>query len=201
MAHLDDGEKEAEEFEAVDDEDDEAEAEDPGKEPIEEFEDTDKEPVEEFEEAEEEEEPEAVEEFEGFDENAPDEIKSSGFQAKVGEIPGYEPTVEEVLHYALGKTKDPSEPVPPKEPSSVGDSLSSILTKSKAHMTEDVEEDDADVAELLEELGEVDEAEPEDEPEGEGDEEPGEVVEEATEDEPDLGSDELTDIFDDEERE
>ena len=70
------------------------------------------EPVEEFETVEEEEEPEAVEEFEGFDEDAPDDITSSGYKTKGGEIPGYEPTVDEVLSYAMGKTKDPSQPAP-----------------------------------------------------------------------------------------
>ena len=61
---------------------------------------------------EEEEEPEVVEEFEGFDENAPDDITTSGFKTKGGEIPDYEPTVDEVLSYAMGKTEDPSQPAP-----------------------------------------------------------------------------------------
>lgn len=68
--------------------------------------------VEEFETVEEETEPEVVEEFDGFDENAPADITTSGFKTKGGEIPNYEPTVDEVLSYAMGKTADPSEPVP-----------------------------------------------------------------------------------------
>jgi hypothetical protein len=66
----------------------------------------------EFEPVDDEKEPEEVEEFEGWDENAPDEITSSGFKTKTGEIPDYEPTVDEVLSYAMGKTKDPSQPAP-----------------------------------------------------------------------------------------
>ena len=81
----------------------------------EEFEPAEKETVEEFESVEEEKEPEVVEEFDGFDENAPDDISSSGFTTKGGEIPGYEPTVDEVLSFAMGQTEDPSEPIPPKE--------------------------------------------------------------------------------------
>lgn len=81
----------------------------------EEFEPAKEETVEEFESVEEEKEPEVVEEFDGFDENAPDDISSSGFTTKGGEIPGYEPTVDEVLSFAMGKTEDPSEPIPPEE--------------------------------------------------------------------------------------
>ena len=81
----------------------------------EEFEPAEEETVEEFESVEEEKEPEVVEEFDGFDENAPDDISSSGFTTKGGEIPGYEPTVDEVLSFAMGQTEDPSEPIPPKE--------------------------------------------------------------------------------------
>ena len=77
----------------------------------EEFEPAEEETVEEFETVEEEEVTEVVEEFDGFDENAPDEISSSGFKTKGGEIPDYEPTVDEVLSYAMGKTGDPTEPV------------------------------------------------------------------------------------------
>ena len=77
----------------------------------EDFEPAEEETVEVFETVEEEEVPEVVEEFDGFDENAPDEISSSGFKTKGGEIPDYEPTVDEVLSYAMGKTGDPSEPV------------------------------------------------------------------------------------------
>jgi hypothetical protein len=83
----------------------------PEEEEEEEFEPTE-EKVEEFETVEEEGEPEEVEEFEGFDESAPDEITSSGYKTKGGEIPDYEPTVDEVLSYAMGKTKDPSQPAP-----------------------------------------------------------------------------------------
>jgi hypothetical protein len=78
-----------------------------------EFEPADEETVEEFETVEEEGEPAVVEEFDGFDDNAPDEIPSSGFKTKGGEIPDYEPTVEEVLSYAMGRTADPSQPTPP----------------------------------------------------------------------------------------
>ena len=74
----------------------------------EEFEPADEE--EEFEPVVEKGEPEEVEEFLGIDENAPDEITSSGFKTKGGEIPDYEPTVDEVLSYAMGKTRDPSQP-------------------------------------------------------------------------------------------
>ena len=81
----------------------------------EEFEPAEEETVEEFESVEEEKEPEVVEEFDGFDENAPDDISSSGFTTKGGEIPGYEPTVDEVLSFAMGRTEDPSEPISPKE--------------------------------------------------------------------------------------
>jgi len=77
----------------------------------EEFEPAEEETVEEFETVEDEEVPEVVEEFDGFDENAPDVISTSGFKTKGGEIPDYEPTVDEVLSYAMGKTNDPSEPV------------------------------------------------------------------------------------------
>jgi hypothetical protein len=109
--------------------------------------------VEEFESVEEEEPAETVEEFESIDENAPDEIDSSGFKTKKGDIPGYEPTVDEVLSYAMGKTEDPSEPTPPKAvDTTVGDSLSSLLAKTK--IAEDDEE--AEEAEEDEELPEED---------------------------------------------
>lgn len=72
--------------------------------------------VEEFESVEEsEDEPQPLEEFETFDNTPPEDIKSSGFKARTGQIPGYEPTVDEVLSYAMGKTKDPSEPTPRRE--------------------------------------------------------------------------------------
>jgi hypothetical protein len=79
------------------------------------FEPAEEETVEEFESVEEEKAPEVVEEFDGFDEDAPEDISSSGFTTKGGEIPGYEPTVDEVLSFAMGQTEDPSEPIPPKE--------------------------------------------------------------------------------------
>ncbi len=150
------------------------------------------EPVEEeeevFESVEEETEPEKVEEFESFDEDAPDEIDSSGFKTKGGEIPDYEPTVDEVLSFAMGKTKDPSEPVEPKVvDTSAGDSLVSLL--SKTHISEEgeeVEEEDLPEEEMSEDeaTAEVEEAldklpeDPAESDEGEGDE--------------------LADIFDDE---
>lgn len=81
----------------------------------EEFEPAEEETVEEFESVEEKKAPEVVEEFDGFDDDAPEDISSSGFTTKGGEIPGYEPTVDEVLSFAMGKTEDPSEPIPPKE--------------------------------------------------------------------------------------
>ena len=72
--------------------------------------------VEEFESVEEgEDEPQPLEEFETFDNTPPEDIRSSGFKARKGQIPGYEPTVDEVLSYAMGKTKDPSEPAPRRE--------------------------------------------------------------------------------------
>ncbi len=113
--------------------------------------------VEEFETLEGDEEPEAVEEFDGFDENAPDDITSSGFKTKGGEIPDYEPTVDEVLSYAMGKTRDPSEPAPAKD---VGESLASIL--DKAHAPPPEESDDEDIEEELEDEGDA----PEDELDG-----------------------------------
>ena len=117
------------------------------------------EPVEEevveFESVEEEEPAESVEEFESLDENAPDDIDSSGFKTKKGEIPGYEPTVDEVLSYAMGKTEDPSEPVPPKTvDTTVGDSLSSLLAKTKTAEVDEEEEEQED--EGSEELPEED---------------------------------------------
>lgn len=108
-------------------------------------EDDEDEGVEDFEALEGDEEAEPVEEFDGFDENAPDDITSSGFKTKAGEIPGYEPTVDEVLSYAMGKTKDPSEPTPPKE---VGESLASIL--DKAHAPPPGEASDEDLEDELE---------------------------------------------------
>ncbi len=101
--------------------------------------------VAEFESVEEEEPAESVEEFESLDENAPDDIDSSGFKTKKGDIPGYEPTVDEVLSYAMGKTEDPSEPVPPKTvDTTVGDSLSSLLAKTKTAEVDEEEEEQED---------------------------------------------------------
>lgn len=119
----------------------------------EEFEPAEEETVEEFETVEEVGEPEVVEEFDTFDDDAPDEIPSSGFKTKGGEIPDYEPTVEEVLSYAMGKTVDPSQPTP---------------------STMEVEMDDGDalpegMEEALDEvMEEVAPAEPVDEDEGAG---------------------------------
>jgi hypothetical protein len=142
----------------------------PVKEEEEEFE-TAEEPVEEFETVEEEAEPEEVEEFDGFDEDAPDDITSSGYKTKGGDIPGYEPTVDEVLSYAMGKTKDPSQPAP---------------------MTMEVEMDDGDdlpegIEEALDEL--IEEASSKTEPDDEG---PDVEIE---------GLDEVFDDDDDEEEE
>lgn len=101
--------------------------------------------VAEFESVEEEEPAESVEEFESLDENAPDDIDSSGFKTKKGDIPGYEPTVDEVLSYAMGKTEDPSEPVSPKTvDTTVGDSLSSLLAKTKTAEVDEEEEEQED---------------------------------------------------------
>jgi len=117
----------------------------------EDFEPVDEE-VEEFESVEEEEPAESVEEFESIDENAPDEIDSSGFKTKKGEIPGYEPTVDEVLSYAMGKTEDPSELPPSKTvDTTVGDSLSSLLAKTKTSEEDEEAEEDEDKEELPEE--------------------------------------------------
>ena len=56
------------------------------------------------------------EEFEPIEEGPPVEIKTSGMKVRRGEDEGYEPTVEEVLAYATGKTKRPSDIPPPHEP-------------------------------------------------------------------------------------
>jgi hypothetical protein len=91
--------------------------------------------VDEFESVEDEEEvpPEVVEEFDGFDENAPDDITTSGMKTKGGDIPGYEPTVDEVLSYAMGKTTDPSEPVEPAM-------ADRVETPEEAELPPDIEE-------------------------------------------------------------
>ncbi len=84
-------------------------------------------------------------EFETFDDSGPDEIETSGMKTKGGDIPGYEPTIDEVLSFGLGKTKDPSEETPPgPEEKSVGESLSSILSKTQPS-TEGEEDDLADI--------------------------------------------------------
>ena len=114
------------------------------EEKAEDFEPVEEEVVE-FESVEEEEPAESVEEFESLDENAPDDIDSSGFKTKKGDIPGYEPTVDEMLSYAMGKTEDPSEPVPPKTvDTTVGDSLSSLLAKTKTAEVDEEEEEQED---------------------------------------------------------
>jgi hypothetical protein len=136
----------------------------------EEFEPAD-EPVEEFETVEEEKEPEAVEEFEGFDEDAPDDIASSGFKTKGGEIPDYEPTVDEVLSYAMGKTRDPAQPAPRTMefemddgddlPQGIEDALDEILDdiSSSKEPEADVEEaDEPEEADAPEEIEGLDEA-------------------------------------------
>ena len=106
--------------------------------------------VEEFESVEEEEPTESVEEFETLDEDAPDNIDSSGFKTKSGDIPGYEPTVDEMLSYAMGKTEDPTEPAPAKVvDTTTGDSLSSLLAKSKPKTSDDDEEEADEVVEDL----------------------------------------------------
>ncbi len=127
------------------------------EEKAEDFEPVDEEEVVEFESVEEEEPAESVEEFESFDENASDDIDSSGFKTKKGDIPGYEPTVDEVLSYAMGKTEDPSEPVPHKTvDTTVGDSLSSLLAKTKTAEVDEEEEQEEDEDEGGEELPEGD---------------------------------------------
>lgn len=144
---------------------------------------------EEFESVEEETEPEKVEEFESLDEDAPDEIDSSGFKTKGGEIPDYEPTVDEVLSFAMGKTKDPSEPVEPKAvDTSAGDSLVSLL--SKTHISEEGEEE-------VEEEDLPEEEMSEDEATAEVEEALDKLLEDPGESEEGEG-DELADIFDDE---
>jgi len=86
-------------------------------EPVEDKQDEEFEPIEEK--AEEEFEPvedKQDEEFEPIEEGPPVEIKTSGMKVRRGEDEGYEPTVEEVLAYATGKTKRPSDIPPPHEP-------------------------------------------------------------------------------------
>ena len=126
------------------------------EEEAEDFEPVDEE-VDEFESVEEEEPAESVEDFESLDENAPDNIDSSGFKTKSGDIPGYEPTVDEMLSYAMGKTEDPSEPVPSKVvDTTAGDSLSSLLAKTKPKTPESDEEDADEVGEEIPEEALVD---------------------------------------------
>jgi hypothetical protein len=135
------------------------------------FEPAEDEETEEFESVEEEKEPEVVEEFEGFDENAPDDISTSGFKTKGGDIPDYEPTVDEVLSYAMGKTRDPSQPA----------TTMAVEMDDGDDLPEDIEEA---LDELLEDMAPA---------EGEEKEEGTEETEEVA------GDDELADIFDEDE--
>lgn len=116
---------------------------------------------EEFEPVEEQKEPEVVEEFEGFDENAPDDITSSGFKTRGGEIPDYEPTVDEVLSYAMGKTRDPSQPSAPPATMEVemddGDDLPGDIGEALDELIEEVSPTDAETDEE-EEIEGLDEA-------------------------------------------
>lgn len=125
-------------------------------------------PVEEFETVEEKAEPESVEEFEGFDENAPDDIPSSGFKTKAGEIPDYEPTVDEVLSYAMGKTSDPSQPAAPRTmevemddgddlPEGIGEALDEVIEELGS--ADDEAEEDHGIEGLDEAFDEEDEEE------------------------------------------
>ncbi len=125
--------------------------------------------VEEFEPAEEEKEPDEVEEFEGFDEDAPDDISSSGFKTRGGDIPDYEPTVDEVLSYAMGKTKDPSQPVATTMSLEMddGDDLPGDLEEALDELIEEMEP--AEKAEPEEEIEPAEEAEPAEESDEEED--------------------------------
>ena len=75
------------------------------------------------------------EEFEPVPEEPPVEIKLSRMKVKGGEEAGVEPTIEEILAYATGKTKRPTEEPPPKRDKS-GD-LAKTITKAKARRRED----------------------------------------------------------------
>ena len=78
---------------------------------------------------------EGEEEFEPVPEEPPVEIKLSRMKVKGGEEEGYEPTIEEILAYATGKTKRPTEAPPPKRDRS-GD-LAKTITKVKARRREE----------------------------------------------------------------
>jgi hypothetical protein len=70
------------------------------------------------------------EEFEPVPEEPPVEIRLSRMKVKDGEEAGYEPTIEEILAYATGKTKRPTEAPPPKRAQS--EDLARTITKAKA---------------------------------------------------------------------
>ena len=73
---------------------------------------------------------EGEEEFEPVPEEPPVEIRLSRMKVKDGEEAGYEPTIEEILAYATGKTKRPTEAPPPKRAQS--EDLARTITKAKA---------------------------------------------------------------------
>ena len=75
------------------------------------------------------------EEFEPVPEEPPVEIRLSRMKVKDGEEAGYEPTIEEILAYATGKTKRPTEAPPPKRAQS--EDLARVLTKAKARKREE----------------------------------------------------------------
>ena len=75
------------------------------------------------------------EEFEPVPEEPPVEIRLSRMKVKDGEEAGYEPTIEEILAYATGKTKRPTEAPPPKRDKS--EDLARVLTKAKARKREE----------------------------------------------------------------
>jgi hypothetical protein len=78
---------------------------------------------------------EGEEEFEPVPEEPPVEIKLSRMKVKGGEEAGVEPTIEEILAYATGKTKKPTEAPPPKRDRS-GD-LAKTVTKARARRREE----------------------------------------------------------------
>lgn len=78
---------------------------------------------------------EAEEDFEPVPEEPPVEIKLSRMKVKGGEEAGYEPTIEEILAYATGKTKKPTEAPPPRKDRS--EDLVRTLTKAKARKREE----------------------------------------------------------------
>jgi hypothetical protein len=78
---------------------------------------------------------EGEEEFEPVPEEPPVEIKLSRMKVKGGEEAGVEPTIEEILAYATGKTKKPTEAPPPKRDRS--EDLAKVLTKAKARRREE----------------------------------------------------------------